>query len=222
MNKIINIEQIYNNDNKLIREYKTEKNVYEYNELSDKAKEKAKNIMYIDKINDDIYNELFKEYLDEQLEELFPNSDIKYQYSLNNCQGDGFNLYGELNLYDVLDKIKDNFTDKELKFINWVLKDIADTYKLECNNRYEYCICDKANVLENATNWMEMYWYKNIDYKTVEKFESYVSEYLCKLCSKFEKEGYDFLYEFNDGDIECYEDNGYMFYQDGTMIKIAI
>ena len=28
MNKIINIEQIYNNDNKLIREYKTEKNVY--------------------------------------------------------------------------------------------------------------------------------------------------------------------------------------------------
>ena len=43
MNKIINIEQIYNNDNKLIREYKTEKNVYKYNELSDIAKEKDKN-----------------------------------------------------------------------------------------------------------------------------------------------------------------------------------
>ena len=222
MNKIINIEQIYNNDNKLIREYKTEKNVYEYNELSDKAKEKAKNLMYDDKISDYFYNDLFEQDLDYQLKELFPNSDIKYQYSLNYCQGDGFNLYGELNLYDVLDKVKDNFTDKELKFINWVLKDIADTYKLESNYRYEYCICDRANVLENATNWMEMYCYKNIDYKTIEKFEYYVSEYLCKLCSEFEKEGYDFLYEFNDGDIECYEANGYMFYQDGTMIKIAI
>ena len=222
MNKIINIEQIYNSDNKLIREYKTEKNVYEYKELSDKAKEKAKDIMYDVKINDDTYNELFKEDLDYQLKELFPNSDIKYQYSLCNCQGDGFNLYGELNLYDVLNKIKNNFTDKELKFINWVLKDIADTYKLASNHNYCYCICDRANVLEDARSWMEMYCYKNINYVTVEKFEHYVSAYLCELCSKFEREGYDFLYEFNDGDIECFEYNGYMFYEDGTMIRIAV
>lgn len=222
MNKIINIKQIYNSDNKLIEEYKTEKNVYEYKELSDKAKEKAKDIMYGVKINDDLYNELFKEDLDYQLKELFPNSDIKYQYSLCNCQGDGFNLYGELNLYDVLNKIKDNFTDKELKFINWVLKDIADKYKLASNHRYCYCICDRANVLEDATSWMEMYCYKNINYDTVEKFEHYVSAYLCELCNKFEKEGYDFLYELNDGDIEYYEANGFMFYEDGTMIRIAV
>lgn len=95
MRKIVNIKQIYD-DNELLEENKREIKVYEYKELTESARKKAREEMEQDKINSDIGNDQFKILLDDNIECLFPKSNLKYEYSLNSCQGDGFNLYGEV------------------------------------------------------------------------------------------------------------------------------
>ena len=127
MRKIVNIKQIYD-DNELLEENKREIKVYEYKELTEAAQKKAREEMEQDKINSDIGNDQFKMILDDNIECLFPKSNLKYEYSLNSCQGDGFNLYGDLNLYDMLDKIQDKFNLKELKYLNWLFSEITDIY----------------------------------------------------------------------------------------------
>lgn len=78
-------------------------NVYTYAELSEEAKEKA-NQWYLD---DSLRNEIFSEIYTEDLKSLFPGSDLKMQYSLGYCQGDGLNIYGKLDLMDVFKTIRD-------------------------------------------------------------------------------------------------------------------
>ena len=72
-------------------------NVYKYNELSEDAKEKVKQ-WYLD---DDFSPQEFENSCMDALNRLFPNSDLKVQFSLSACQGDGFNIYGKLDLSDV-------------------------------------------------------------------------------------------------------------------------
>ena len=45
---------------------------------------------------------------------LFPNSNLKVEYSLNYCQGDGLNIYGELNIKDILKYL--DFKDVVMRF----------------------------------------------------------------------------------------------------------
>ena len=72
-------------------------NVYSYSELSNEAKEKAKE----DYLNDYCRSEALTEIYMEDLKNIFPNSDLKIQWSLNGCQGDGVNIYGNLNINDI-------------------------------------------------------------------------------------------------------------------------
>lgn len=220
MKKIVTIKQVYN-DNELLEENKREIKVYEYKELTESAQEKAWEEMEQDKINNDIGNDQFKMLLDDDIECLFPKSNLKYEYSLNSCQGDGFNLYGDLNLYDMLDKIQDKFNLKELKYLNWLFSEITDTYSLEENFHYTYCICDRQNVLEDALTTMELDCYRDIKYDVITKFESLTKEYLCNLCKHYEDLGYKEIYELSDDDIECYIANGIMFYENGNIYSFC-
>lgn len=219
MKKIIKTETIIDMDtNKIVSDNKIEKTVYYYSELiSEDTKKKAKEEMLHCKVNDEFYNYDFQDFLNDNINQIFPNSNIKYQYSLCYCQGDGFNLYGELNLWDIWDKIKNKFNDKEIKFIEWTLSHIDCTYKLEENRRYDYCICDNQNVLEDITSYMELNCYRNIKYDIIEKFEKLTSKYLYELCKEYEKMGYKELYELSDTNIEDYECNGLVFNEDGTI-----
>lgn len=222
MKKIVNIREEYNysnDDNTFIKsnENKVETLIYEYSELTEVAQKNARIEMEQDKINSDIGSICFNDFLDYVLKEKFPKSDIKYQYSLNSCQGDGLNLYGELNLYDILDKIQDKFDLKELKYLNWLFSTITDTYNLEENCHYNYCICDRQNVLEDIVVTMQLDCYRDIKYEVIEKFEELTKEYLYKLCKDYENIGYEEIYNLNDGDIEYYIENGIMFYEDGNI-----
>jgi hypothetical protein len=107
---------------------------YEFKELSPSAKEKVKEWY----LSDEIRNDIFYEDCILQLQELFKKSDLKIQYSLNYCQGAGFNIYGKLNLYDFLEVWKnDNTTEKEL--MEYYLEKTDNIYyEFEQNNRYCY------------------------------------------------------------------------------------
>lgn len=81
--------------------------VFSFSELSEKAKDKVRQWY----LNDDLRTDIFTEDCLYRLGELFPNSDLKVEYSLGYCQGDGLNIYGDLRLDDVMEYIKDNFTE---------------------------------------------------------------------------------------------------------------
>ena len=69
-------------------------NVYQYSELSDEAKAKVRS-WYID---DPFRAEELTDMINEDLKNLFPNSELKVEWSLSSCQGDGvkclFSKYG--------------------------------------------------------------------------------------------------------------------------------
>ena len=218
MRKVIKINQVIDLDNnKIISDDKVEDIVYLYSELpTTKAKEVAEEIMLDDKISNTITQINFEDYVDNYLYELFPNSDLQYQYSLSYCQGDGFNIYGELNLYDILDKIKDKLTEGEIKYINW-LASIENSVKLKMNRRYNYCICDREEMLQNITAYLELNCYKNVRYDIIIKFEKLAGKYLKDLCDNLEDKGYEHIYNLTENDIECYEYNGMSFNEDGSL-----
>ena len=70
---------------------------FHYEELSQDAKETAKNWF----LNDEIRSELCTDNIMEEVRTLFPKSELKIQYSVSGCQGDGANLYGTLCIRDV-------------------------------------------------------------------------------------------------------------------------
>ena len=192
-----------------IREF----NVYKFDELSQAAKEKVRD-WYLEGQSELSY--IFTEDCMERLKELFPNSDLEVQYSLNSCQGDGFNIYGEIRLDELLEKIAEKFTEKEMKFFKWAFSEYDTSYQMMYNNHYCYCICSKNEFMENIFCEMDNWYFRNIPEKTMEKFNKLAGEYLDNLCNEFEKNGYDFFYEISEEDLQEHcEANDYEFLEDG-------
>lgn len=188
-------------------------NVYRFGELSENSKEKVRE-WYLEGQAE--LSHIFTDDCLNRLTELFPESDLKVQYSLNYCQGDGLNIYGEIHLDELLEKIAENFTEKELKFFRYAFNEFGNTFKMKENYHYNYCICSGNNFMEEILNEMDNWYFRNIPEKTAEKFNKFVGEYLDNLCNEFEKCGYDWFYEISDEDLEEYcEDNDYEFLENG-------
>ena len=185
--------------------------VYEYKELCEEAKEKVRE-WYLEGQEAYIFTDMCKE----NLKSMFPNSELEVEYSLSYRQGDGFNIYGTIYLDEVLEKIADKFTAKELKFFEWVFNQYGSTFKMESNRHYCYCICSRNDFSENILSDMEDDQMRGISTETLEKFSKLVGEYLDGLCRDFEKEGYAYFYEISDEDLrEACEANEWTFTADG-------
>lgn len=76
---------------KYIKEIK----VFTFPELNGEAKEKAKEWY----LNDETLSWELTDSYESDLSCIFPNSDLKVQWSLSYCQGDGVNIYGSVNSY---------------------------------------------------------------------------------------------------------------------------
>lgn len=199
--------------------------VYKYNELSDKAKEKVKQ-WYLEGRNEYI----FTEDCEEDLHNLFGENDLKVQYSLGYCQGDGFNIYGKINAISILNCLEKHNGGTQLEEFENVLtiKEKATIlhYAEECgdielpmNNRYCYCIARYTDIADDWKYQLENYsGYKNINKEVLEKFESMVHGIFEKLCASYEEQGYNYFYEISEEDLdEMCEANGYEFLEDGTV-----
>lgn len=177
--------------------------VYKYSELSDKAKEKVNQWYLNDPFRD---TELSEAYIGD-LQYLFPNSDLKIQYSLTHCQGDGLNIYGTLNLCDVFGVIEDhsdrwevfqNFLDRmtehEQEIIEEYTKVCGGSVTLPYNDsRYNYCI---SNRIDFAREWIvELRYrqYKEIQVDTICKMESLVADLFTVLAKTYEECGYRYF-----------------------------
>ena len=179
-------------------------NLYKFYELDENGKENVRKNF----LENDIYNlqDIFDEGIEERLKVEFPNSCVKYQYSLSYCQGDGFNIYGD---FDFNDFINDDFTEKEKRTLQFYFDNYL-VFELVHNYRYSYC-CAKYNDLYN--DWcfdLESNFLKNINFDLLKKFENVVIEKVEQFCYTMEKEGYDTFYNIDDYLEGFYIDNYFL------------
>ena len=203
------------------------KNIYKYEELSEEAKETVKQ-WYLD---DEFRTQDFEEITFEELHELFKNSKLKVQFSLNSCQGDGLNIYGKLNLMDVFtairnpenkelfEKYNDEFSEHKQRIIEAYMEVCGREIELPWNNSgYCYCVADEVNFTNEWIEELQYYNYKNIDIETIEKMENLIVEIFENLSATYEKYGYNYIYEVDEEELqETCESNEWEFLEDGTL-----
>lgn len=212
----------------MYKEYKTYK-VYAFSELSDEAKETAKR-WYLD---DEFRCQELTSIIQEDLANIFPESDLEVQWSLCSRQGDGVNLYGKLDLSDVfsmmengcaaeLDWIKGYLTEKDIKTMKFYIDQYKSEIELPINRRYAYCMSDQIDLAEDFQYELETMGIRDVNIAVLEKAEKMVKQIISQLCIGYEKMGYDYLYEISDEDMEenC-EANNYRFLKDGTWFNDA-
>ena len=203
------------------------KNIYKYEELSEEAKETVKQ-WYLD---DEFRTQDFEEITLEELHELFKNSKLKVQFSLNFCQGDGLNIYGKLNLMDVFtairnpenkelfEKYNDEFSEHEQRTIEAYMEVCGREIELPWNNSgYCYCVADEVNFTNEWIEELQYCDYNNIKFDIIEKMESLIIKIFETLSSTYEKIGYNYFYEVDEEELkDACEANEWEFLKDGTL-----
>lgn len=197
--------------------------IYKFSELDEKAKERAKQ-WYLDGQEP----EVFTRDCQWDLEALFPNSDLKVQYSLNSCQGDGLNIYGILCINDCLILLKnhnagdtfneyDILTEKEIRTARHYLNLTQECISLPMNMHYCYSLADRIDVNDEYEDMLEQERIRDINYSLLEKLQNIVRGMIGTLANQYENDGYKYFYEVSDEDMEdiC-EANEYEFLKDGT------
>ena len=193
--------------------------VYKYDELSDDAKAKVKDLFLQWRGED---GDIFKEDCENSLAEMFPNSDLKVQYSLTYSQGDGFNTYGTLNIKDLLNADFNKYPLNDSGITAPANKDAilaacdkADVYDidLEENRRYGYSLADRLEVVPNNDEDLT-----DEDTALLSDLENFAREVMEAINSKFEKNGYDYFYEMSEEEVRDMADaNEYEFTEDGEL-----
>ena len=204
-----------------MREATIKVNVYNYEELREKAKERVKT-EYLQEYRTP-YD--FSEFCENELSVLFPHSSLRVEYNLSYLQGDGLNIYGILDLEDALMSVMHDLTDEEQYILTKVLDNNHYTYRMRQNGLYSYSICDRHCYVEdlipeNEYDKAVMSALVKFDGETVmsalAKFNHVVRQNLVELCVKFERMGYDFFYTVTDNEmIEISDANGWEYTADG-------
>lgn len=207
--------------------------LYEFKELSESAKEEARQWYLNDPFRCEQLTDDFKESF---LKYFFPNSKLDVEWSLSSCQGDGVNIFGNLEFSDVLNYIEKwnpfehsiyqnardpgaKLTDKEIKRLRFYTDNSHNsiaTMELPRNRRYTYCCATQAEFAADMIDDLECWSVRDIDKKLIERFEELCISIMQDLCAEMEHFGYKYLYEVEDDEVqeEC-EANEWYFTSEG-------
>ena len=159
----------------------------------------------------------------QDLEIMFPNSDFNLNYSLSYCQGDGFNIEGECNLYDFINVW--NATEKEKRTMIFYIDRCSTTnYSFYKNNHYSYSCksLDKKYIDDDINELVEdlqMWDIRGIKTDLISRFYNDLVNHFAQLDKEYEETGYNFFYEADNSDIiEICEANDYYFTEEGELI----
>lgn len=187
-------------------------NIYDFNELSDKAKENARR-KYLEHFHEPF---MFTDYIDCQLSEVFPNSKLETEYSLSYCQGDGLNIYGQFAISDIINFIRKYYEDydtilnsKQKRFMNYLAKQDIQVIN-RSNSHYCYYTSKVNDIIWSIEIELEGNYYRDIPYDTIQIITNMFDICFRKYCKDFENEGYDFFYNVEDDEImDIWEANEY-------------
>lgn len=184
-------------------------NIYNFEELDEKAKEKVK-----EKMRETIINLRFMVLQDDLKEILFNDYKIEADvyYSLGYSQGDGLHFVTDNLLSDyVINEIKKELTATEKRMFSILLKNEEITaFTKHFNNFYEYA--SKYDVKLNC-------YFKESEYKNnlIDKIENRIQNIYLSICNKLEKIGYN-CYNVTDEDVaEEIKANKLEFYDNGLI-----
>lgn len=195
-------------------------NVYEYDELSDDAREKVERWF----LEDPVRNDIFYDYIKESLKNMFPRSDLDVIYSLGYCQGDGLNIQGKLYYYDFIDKWL--VSDKTRRTMCFYIDKLWDKYYMfEKNDRYTYS-CKFIDlkyvdcVVDEIIDELTAEGVRSIKENVIKMFLTDMIDHFEELDCSFKEEGYKYFYEPDKDEIKytC-EANGWFFLEDGTFYQ---
>lgn len=205
--------------------------LYDYNELSDEAKEHVRQ-WYLRAPGRSVT--LSEEFEALYVRYFFPHSDLVVQWSLNACQGDGVNIYGKLDLNEVLTYIekwnlKEHpgdervfnpcglLTEKEQRRLAFYVRCLGQDVELPYHWGYTYCLANQIDFSGEMLEALERQQLRNIDWELILKFQSIVIQIIRSLCTEMESYGYTYLYEVDDEEVsEACIANNWTFTSDGT------
>lgn len=162
---------------KYIKEIK----VFTFPELNGEAKEKAKEWY----LNDETLSWELTDSYESDLSCIFPNSDLKVQWSLSYCQGDGVNIYGSVNMEDIFSLpqnapaynwIDGYLTEKEIRTLRFYMSEYKNEVKIPVNRRYSYCMADSIDLAEDFRYELENMGIRDIRVSVLEKAERLVKQ----------------------------------------------
>lgn len=190
--------------------------IYEYSELSESAKDKAKQWYCDDDFRSYMLTDDFKEMW---INLYFPNSDLNVEWSLCHCQGDGVNVSGNFDFDNLISYAENigfeiDFTEKEMKRLRYYMNNTE--IKVGRNMKYGYCVVQSDDYF--VTDWTyDLSYCKNLDEDLLERLSSLVCFLIRNLCRDMESYGYRFLYEPDDEEVAymC-EANEWYFNEDGS------
>ena len=183
--------------------------VYQFNELTETAQKKAIEWYKTILNNDGDILQFFNEYAKEKASENgFDN--IKLQYSLSNCQGDGLSF--SCDNFDIEKFLNENSRLHRPLFI----KVLSANLKVEMKgNTGRYCFASRSDIDLYLDNYKRNY--PNIE-SLIECIKVELQDKYMALCRELEGEGYKEIesrYE-DESIIEDIEANEYEFKADGT------
>lgn len=190
------------------------KEIYSFSELSEKAKERA----IQDFLDTGIRGEDFYNALKYSARETF-GDEVSVQMSLSSCQGDGINVYGDIDIEKILSENKSFFTEKEYKALTWYNEQGYLVVSLPYNRRYCYCMADYLDSgADIAEDIAYRYSLRDANISAIEKLRNLIVKKAKEFCNEMERAGYDFIWEIPEEEFsEMAEDNGWEFLEDGTL-----
>lgn len=191
-------------------------NVFEYGELSEKAKEKVKNDYLINWAEES--TTFFYETALEYLKSKYPNSNLDIEFDLSCCQGSGLNIYGVFALADFDYSGKDDY--------NWLIDFVEDIELSQHKDRYTYSLkqVDKTRKYYDVINDYEA----TLDHEyielneagkcAIEKLVNDIMDMLEQEEQKLYKQGDYMVNEIDDEEMqETAKANGWEYLEDGSM-----
>lgn len=190
------------------------KEIYSFPELSEKAKERAIQDFLATGIRDEDFYEGLKDCAREIL-----GDEVSVQMSLSSCQGDGINVYGDVDIEKILSENKDFFNEKERKALAWYNEQGYLVVSLPYNRRYCYCMADRVDSgADIADDISCRYSLRSVNVSAIEKLRNLIVNKAKKFCKESEREGYNYIYEISEEEFsEMAEDSGWEFLEDGTL-----
>lgn len=183
-----------------------QRNVYEYSELSNKAKEEAKNFLL--QMRDPCF---ISSDVKEDIKCLY-GFELTPQYSLSYSQGDGFSLYGEVYFADFIknEGLKKIAMKGLIGFQRSIAEKLINKVKFDPGHHYCYASCTDVELDDEA--------YTDKEITIVEKVKGNIAFWYMEICKEYEKWGYNYFYEITDEEAqeEC-EANQYTFFEDGKV-----